>query len=298
MSRFLCVIACSLMLIVGFFTGCSKPSISEEERLEYYELNRQNSLRMFKPFMYNTSEGEQKELFKMVHVSDVHISPWSNSNNIQNPYNLKEAVRFANDTAARINAMVATGDYISNHDKTSRAEAIVYLNTFTNALYYNNNTPTFTSTGNHDVNMLNPDYATNAFSKTDIFNLLTSKINYKIDSDGQVNHYYADLVNPMGGIIRIITLDVTDQENFVYSAQHNAILSQKQIDWLCHTALKKEMTEHHSVIILIHHPLPPDEDEEFKRVIYNAYLYDWNMIPKSSNHSARNRLLRKNIRIS
>ena len=277
-NRFSRVITISLILIIGFLTGCNKPSITEEERLAYYDLNRQNSLRMFKSVMYNTSGGKREELFKIVHISDAHVSSWSNGNNIQNSYNLKEAVRFANDTVAKINVMVATGDHINNHMTTSRTDAIIYLNYFTNTLYSNNNIPAFTSTGNHDVNMLNPDYATYALSKADLYNLLTSKTNHNIYSDGMENYYYADLVNPMGGTIRTIALDVTDQEELIYSTQHNAILSQKQIDWLCHTALKKDMTEHHSVIILIHHPLPA-EDEAYNRVVFNEFLHNWYMIP-------------------
>ena len=280
MSRFLCVMSCNLVLIVGFVTGCSKSSISEEERFEYYELNRQNTLRMFRPVMYNNSDSRQEELFKFIHISDAHVSPWSNGNHIHHLYNIIEAVRFANDTVAKINAIVATGDHISNHTTTTQNEAIKYLTHFTNSLYHNNYIPTFTSTGNHDANMINPDYATHTLSKTYLYNLLTSKINHTIYSDGMENYYYADLKNPMDGTIRIIALDVTDQEHFVYNAQHNAILSQKQIDWLCHTALKKDMTEHHSVIILIHHPLPPANDEILNNIVYNEFLYSWRMIPE------------------
>ncbi|MDR0797080.1 MAG: metallophosphoesterase [Tannerella sp.] len=270
----------SLILIVGLFAGCSKNlPVDEEKKLEDYEINKEDSFRRFMPVMYDPSEGKQAELFKIVHISDAHVSSWSNGNNVQNPSNIKEAVRFANDPVVKINAMVATGDHISNHDKTSRETAINFLNIFTDTFYQNNDIPTFTATGNHDINMINPDFATYAISKIELNNLLTSKINYKINSPGAENYYYADLANPRGGTIRIIALDVTDQDNWVYSAQHNAILSQKQIDWLCHTALKKDMTELHSVIVLTHHPLPPDDEESFKKIIYSYYLYNWNMIP-------------------
>ena len=280
MNRFSWVISYFLMLIVGFHTGCSKKSASEEEILEYYELNRQNSLRVFSPVMYNSSEGFQEELFKIVHISDAHVSTWSHGNHIQNPYNVKEAVRFANDKATKINTMVATGDHISNMVTTTRSEALRYMNYFTNALYSNNYIPTFTTTGNHDANMLNPNYMVYALSKADLYSTLTSKINYPIYSEGQENYYYADLPNPMGGTIRIIALDVTDQENFVYSAQHNAIISQKQINWLCHDALTRNMTDLHSIIILIHFPLPPDKDEVLSDFMHNEFLHNWNMIPE------------------
>ena len=279
MNRLIHVMTWSLMVIVWFLIGCEKSPTSEEERLAYYELNRQNSLRMFKPIMYNTSDGDREELFKIVHFSDAHISAWSHGNQSRNPNNIREAVLFANDTSARINAMVATGDHINNIFETTRNEVIQLLNIFTNVLYHNNTIPTFTITGNHDANMLNPNYQVYALSKLDLHSLLTSKIPYPIHSEGFENYYYADLINQMGGTIRIIGLDVTDQDNFVFSAQHNAILSQKQIDWLCHTALKKDMTQQHSVIILIHHPLPP-QNEELSRLVNNFFLHDWNMLPE------------------
>ena len=247
--------------------------------MEDYDINKQNSLKLFTPVMYNNLDGKHNELFKIVHISDAHLSTWSRGNHINDPQNLKEAVRFANETVTRINAIVATGDHISNHDKTTRSQAISYMNAFTKALYENNEIPALTSTGNHDINMMNSNFDEFAISKTELYNLSTSKINYRINSDGIENYYYADLPNPMGGVIRIIALDVTDQDIMQYDAQHNAILSQKQINWLCHTALQKDMSEQHSVIILIHHPLPAD-DEALKTTVYNEYLYNWNMLPE------------------
>jgi len=280
MNRFFRLILFAQILIIGLLPACSKePSYPEAQRIEDYETNRQNSLRLLTPVMYHYTDNEPEELFKIVHISDAHVSAWSHSNQTPNPRNLKEAVQFANDVNARINVMVATGDHISNFEKTTQSDAINYMNAFTNTLYKNNIIPTFTSTGNHDVNMLNSDFTTYALSKTDIYNLLTSKINYKFYTEGTENYYYADLVNPMGGFIRVIALDVTDQDVMVFNAQHNAILSQKQIDWLCHTALKKDMTEFHSVIILVHQPLPPD-DEGLKNIVYRDYLHNWDMLPE------------------
>ena len=274
--RFFVVVS---VLIVGFLSGCNKDSYPEEKRIEDYELNKQKSLELFAPVMYNDRDNMNEELFKIVHISDAHVSKWSQGNNSHNPNNLKEAVRFANEAATRINAMVATGDHIGNHISTTRSEAIGFLEIFTNTLNKNNRIPTFTSTGNHDVNMINPNFDLFAISKPELYNHLTSKINYKIYADGIENYYYADLPNPMGGVVRIIVLDVTDQDKMLYNAQHNAILSQKQIDWLCHTALKTDMTDNHSIIILIHHPLPPNE-EQLRQTVQNDFLYNWNMLPE------------------
>jgi len=267
-------------LIIGFLSGCIKESYTEDQRNADYELNKQNSLRLFTPVMYNDPDKKQEELFKIVHISDAHLSPWSSNNHFQNPRNLKEAARFANEPAAKINAIVMTGDLIGNNNTTTRNEAINYLNNFVSTLYQSNSIPAFISTGNHDVNMLNSNYQVYAISKTEYYNIVTSKINRSIYSDDSENYYYADMANPMGGFIRLIALDVIDQDTMIYSAQYNAILSQKQIDWLCHTALKKDMTDNHSVIILIHHPLPPVDDEDASMSIQNDFLHNWNMIPE------------------
>ena len=267
-------------LIIWFLSGCNKDSYSEDQRNEDYELNKQNSLRLFTPVMYNDPDKKHEELFKIVHISDAHLSPWSSNNHFRNPRNLKEAVRFANESAAKINAIVMTGDLIGNNTSTTHNEAIGYLNDFVSTLYQSNSIPTFVSTGNHDVNMLNSNYPVYAISKSEFYRMVTSKIKHSIYSDDTENYYYTDIANPMGGVIRFIALDVTDQDTMIYSAQHNAILSQKQINWLCHTALKKDMTNLHSVIILIHHPLPPVEDENLSKSIHSDFLHNWNMVPE------------------
>ena len=284
MNRFLCLIISSLILSISFFSACSKindnPTIREREIAEFYEINRINTLTLFLPVIYGTSEEEPEELFKIVHITDAHVSRWSRGNHYENPNNLKEAVSFANDPAIKINAMVSTGDHISNHIATTREDATQFMNNFAKTYYRNDNyIPSFIATGNHDINMLNPDFASYAISKTELYNLLTSKINYNVSSPGKENYYYADVINPMGGTIRFIALDVTDQDFMIYNAQYNAIFSQKQIDWLCHTALKKNMTEHHSVIVLIHNPLPP-QNEELANNMHGHFLHNWNMIPE------------------
>ena len=275
--RFLII---SQLLIVGFFSSCSKEIITEEKLQSYYDINRQNSLALFEPVMYSDSGVKGEELFKIVHISDEHVSTWSSGNSVLDPFNLREAVRFANDPETKINAMVATGDHISNREATTREEALGFLDIFAQTLYDQNNIPTFACFGNHDANMMNPNFIPYALSKTDLYNHLTAKTNFKIKTSGTENYYYTDLVNPMGGTIRIIALDVIDQDELLYDAQHNAILSQKQIDWLCQTALKKGMTVRHSIIVLIHHPLPPANQDAMKGIVYNEYMYNWNLIPE------------------
>ena len=280
MNLFRCFIIISTITI-GFLSSCHKDTYTEKvkEREDFYEQNKQNSLNLLMPVMFHASDNISEELFKIVHISDAHVSSWSTGNNSHNPNNLKEAVRYANEVDTKINAMVATGDHIGNHITTTRKEASWFFEVFANTLYKDNRVPTFISTGNHDANMMNPNFVFFAFSKRELYDFLTSKINYAINQEGIENYYYADMPNPMGGTIRIIALDVTDQDELLYDAQHNAVFSQKQIDWLCRTALQKDMTAQHSVIILLHHPLPP-VDEELKKTIPSDFLYNWHIIPE------------------
>lgn len=261
------------IFIVGILIGCDN-KISEDEIVNYYDINRKNSLNQLFSIFESEDDlrsNDAEELFKIVHISDAHVTSWSSNNRIPVPHNLQEAVWFANDRSAAINAMVETGDHIGNKEETTREEALEFLDIFTNTLYTNNRIPTFTSTGNHDANMMHPHHREYALHKTDIYNHLTSKTNYPIHTPGTENYYYADVENPQGGFIRFIALDVIDQEGTEYNAQQYAVISQQQIDWLCETALKVNMTEKHSIIILMHYPLVSKNEILRKFSFSNTY---------------------------
>jgi hypothetical protein len=117
-----------------------------------------------------------------------------------------------------------------------------------------------------------------SITKADTYNNITSRINYPIRHSGTENYYYADVANPTGGKIRLIGLDILDQDSPRYNTQSHAILSQRQIDWFSGTALKEGMTSGHSVIVLIHYPLT--EDPEIRKYVYNWFVYDWRVIPE------------------
>jgi predicted MPP superfamily phosphohydrolase len=278
---------CLILGMIGAYTlivcpGCEKKDVVNESELpHYYEINRTECLNKFLPFVQDTIlRRSNKDLFKMVHISDAHVSSWSSSNSDKRPYNLLEAVRFANDPEAGFHVLAETGDHISNSMKTTREEALGYLDVFAGTLYNQYNMiPTLTATGNHDANMLNPDRIDFALSKTDMYNHLTSRTNYPIHTTGRQNYYYADVPNPSGGIIRFISLDVMDQDQIKYDAQHHAIFTKQQVNWFCETALKENMTPGHSVIILIHYPLSSN-DAEVKRFTQDDFLYNWTFIPE------------------
>lgn len=268
------------ILISEVLCGCSDKEITAEEIINYYDINKQNSINQLSSILSGGSELKSggEDFFKIVHISDVHVTSWSSNNRTPTPGNLLEAVWFANDPEININVIVDTGDHIGNKTETTKEDALNFLNVFASTLYNNNKIPTFTCTGNHDANMMNADFSKYALSKTDIYNHLTSRTNYKIQTTGIENYYYADVSNQQGGFIRIIAMDVIDQEGTEYDAQHYAVISQKQIDWLCEIALKENMTDKHSVIVLFHYPLPANNDnlKEFE----NEFLYNWRSIPE------------------
>ena len=62
--------------------------------------------------MYNrTDTNNIYERFKIVHISDPHISAVSTNNHYTNPVNLNQSVAFANQPQLQINAFIATGDF-------------------------------------------------------------------------------------------------------------------------------------------------------------------------------------------
>lgn len=67
-------------------------------------------------------------------------------------------------------------------------------------------------------------------SKKEIYDILKQTPNYIIFRPEGENYYYTDIVGPEQNYVRLISLDMTDQDSFIYDVQHDAIFSQKQID--------------------------------------------------------------------
>lgn len=261
-------------------------SCNSEIPEEYFTQNTQNALSNLNQIMYNTTTsvnslkaGKANERFKIVHISDIHLPRTSaNEDNICLK-NLKEAIQFSNLNECKINAIVATGDYVNNSEKTNRQTIMTNLSLF-NSIFFDssNKVPSFLCTGNHDANMLTKD-STFYLSKEDIHQCLFSNPNYSYEQTGVENYYYADVKEPNGNIIRFIVLDNTDQERFLYNAQHISCITQKQVDWLIQTALKKDMTDKHSIIILTHHPLQEYSKNQETYMCGGTHLYKASLIP-------------------
>lgn len=216
-----------------------------------YNINNKVAATRLYSVSYNKEDSlHPKERFKMVHISDAHLSSYSSSNNYTQPKNLVEAVKFANQQELRINAMIATGDHISYAKKS---QARLFLNSFFDHLFINNNIPTFPCYGNHDANTIVGE-TTEAFSKDELYALFSNYNNYPLARETGENYYYSDIENPMGGFIRIIALDMLDQPQLEYNTISWAVYSQKQIDWFCNKALKENMTDQHSIIVITHFP--------------------------------------------
>ena len=271
----------SMILCLFYCISCNS-EIPEE----YFDQNTQNALSNLNQIMYNTTAstnslktGTVNERFKIVHISDIHLPRTSAQEDNICLKNLKEAIQFANLNDSKINAIVATGDYVSNNEKTIRQTIINNLNLFKSIIFDSSNTtPGFVCTGNHDANMLTLD-STFYLSKEDIHQCLFSTPNYPYEQTEVENYYYADVKEPNGNIIRFIVLDNTDQEGFLYNTQQVSCITQKQIDWFIQTALQKNMTDKHSVIILTHHPLQEYSKNQETYMCGGTHLYKATLIP-------------------
>lgn len=261
-------------------------SCNSEIPEEYFDQSTQNALSNLNQIMYSTTAstnslkaGKATERFKIVHISDIHLPRTSVQEDNVCLKNLKEAILFSNLNDSKINAIVATGDYVSNNEKTNRQTIINNLNLFKSIFFDSSNRiPGFLCTGNHDTNMLTSD-STFYLSKEDIHQCLFSTTNYPYEQTEEENYYYADVKEPNGNIIRFIVLDNTDQEGFLYNTQQVSCITQKQVDWFIQTALQKNMTEKHSVIILTHHPLQEYSKNQETYMCGGTHLYKATLIP-------------------
>lgn len=272
----------SILVCLFFYVSCNS-EIPEE----YFIQNTQEALSNLNQIMYNTTTaninslkaGTANERFKIVHISDIHLPRESANEENVCLKNLKEAIQFANITDSKINAIVATGDYVSNNEKTNRQTIMTNLNLFKSIFFASSNTiPSFLCTGNHEANMVTSD-STFYLSKEDIHQCLFSNPNYAYQQTEQENYYYADVKEPNGNIIRFIVLDNTDQPTFKYNTQHISCITQKQIDWFIQTALQKDMTEKHSIIVLTHHPLQEYSKNQETYMCGGTHLYKATLIP-------------------
>ena len=223
------------------------------------------------------SQYNVKGCFKLVHISDPHLSDFSESNHYSYPINLIQSVKFANQADLNINAMVATGDFISNHK--DKDIAIKYLRSFTQYFYSNNNIPSYICTGNHDSNIIDSSFST-YITASEIYQNLSSISCFGLRSQkANKNYFYTDIPNPLGGYIRIISLDMLDQTEQKYNTVYYASYTQEQINWLGNIALKKGLSNQHNVIILNHYPFQPHSDNSTTYLCDGDFIHNWNMIP-------------------
>lgn len=275
-----------IVLSVFVLCGCSS---DEDERKEVtaFQKNAKEASDYLKRITHSADSGSFKnsstyERFKIVHISDPHLSAWTADNYYTSPKNLKEAVAFANIDSLKINMMVATGDFISNNDETNSSDAAAYMKAFISFLFEGSNVPSFVCTGNHDANMLTENTGF-YLSKQTLNSLLFAKTNHPLHQPSGENYYYADLSNPSGGTIRIIALDNTDQDGFQYNTMLKSCITKAQVDWLINTALTEGMTANHHVIILNHHPLQPFSRDLSTYMCSGTHLYSEKMVPDIVN---------------
>lgn len=267
-------------------------SCNRDKSREYFVQNTTETLAYLNEIMYGSNnEGEisalkgsqSYERFKIVHISDVHLSSFTADNMYDNPTNLKQAVAFANLSESKINALVASGDFINTTEEDDKQTATQYLNAFAATFFsFQNTVPSFFCIGNHDTNMLS-DRPSNYLDKQDLHSILFAHLNYNYHQQPGENYYYADVPEANGNIIRFIALDNTDQEGIEYNSLHVSCITQKQVDWLVNVALKENMTEKHSVIVLNHYPLQPYSKDGSTYMCAGVHQYKETLVPSIIN---------------
>ncbi len=271
-----------ILLFISFlfvsFMRCTKDdtfNLRSSEKDYYYSTNNKKTADRLSKIMYNnTDSANPKERFKLVHISDAHLSSKSSSsNNYKSPTNLIEAVTFANQAELKIDAIAATGDHIYYAEKN---KALSFMESFYYHLYLDNYVPTFPCYGNHDSNT--SETSVNSYlNRAELYAAFTNYGNYILHRDIGKNYYFADVANPMGGTIRFIALDMLDQPAIEFNTLHDVVYSQEQINWLGNVALKKDMTDNHSIIILNHFPFQPQWG------VYQTnekFIHSWKLIPE------------------
>lgn len=249
---------------------------SMDESGYFYSINNTLAAGRLSQIMYGVSDAASAERFKLVHISDAHLSDWSSDNHYTYPLNLIEAVKFSNQPELKINALAATGDHIGY---TKKEKAVQFLQSFYYYFYApgSNDVPSFSCLGNHDSNTMEGNKA-EYISRAELNNIFNNYGNYELQTEVGRNYYYADVPNPMGGFVRFIALDMLDQEGSYYDTLFDAVFSQEQINWLGNVALKKDMTSLHSVVILNHYPF----QGKWSYFMQNAsYVHSWRMVPET-----------------
>lgn len=276
---------CSFFAFMLCLCGCGE----KEDPTIYYSEETIEALSNLEGMMGNGTTYSQlkservSERFKLVHLSDVHISKSSAGCYPENPENLAQAIRFANLPEAHIDAMAMTGDFINPKPEDGKSTVRKYYEAFASAYHVlSNAVPSFVSTGNHDANMLGIDESSH-FSKEEINGILFDNQNYPIAQPAGENYYYADIDGHQDDVFRIIALDNTDQEARDYNTQQACCVTQKQIDWLVNVALKEGMSDRHKVVILHHHPLQPYSKDGSTYMCSGYHLYGHELIPSIVN---------------
>jgi predicted MPP superfamily phosphohydrolase len=267
--------------------GCNKEDNKEDDLLRsgdskfYYAINNSDASKRLLSIMYNLRDTLRPvERFKMVHISDPHLSDWSGDNHYTRPNNLIESVAFANQRELKFNAMVETGDHIS---RTSAQAARTRLAAFFRFLYHENDVPTFSCYGNHDPNI---DKREDYIPSEELATAAHARGNHPLKKESsKKSYYYADVPNPQGGTIRFIALDMLDQPGNEYNTLHYTIYSQEQINWLGNVALKEGMSDRHSVVVLAHFPFQSSAwggtKAPVQHYLYNGdFVNGWKLVPE------------------
>ena len=90
-----------LILSVGCKDDWKNLNLRSGENEPFYWENNKLAAQRLAKIMYNKTDSGSYERFKIVHISDSHLSSWSPSNNYELPINLRQSIQFANQQELR-----------------------------------------------------------------------------------------------------------------------------------------------------------------------------------------------------
>lgn len=267
------------LLFLFFSETMSAQQNEQHTTSEIYNINK----REFLPHYFSVQETKHngwKKRLNVVHVTDIHIG--SEDADI----NLQECIDLSKEKNMALSAIIGTGD-LTIGLRYPKNEVLSYYHTCRDILMQSD-IPTLFQLGNHDANDIdrNPELAiTKREQFVNVFEDIKKKHPNIVwgDAENYRHYHYYDITHELGNV-RVIMLDQLDHDQpigrdkkLIYKSMDDAVYSQKQIDWLCNTAL--QVPEGYGVIIGNHYIYMERGDADSSLLIDDQFTQGWQLIP-------------------
>lgn len=261
---------------------------------EVFLINKSNFLPYYSS-VCRAKRGDLSSSNKWVDRCNILFLTDNHATNTDGYKNIREAIRVANLTNSKVNAIVDTGDLTNGFGTGVPKQSVITTLETVKGILLESSIPVLALLGNHDANDYGGDPALALTKKEQwdaIFEGLSQKWSSVVFGNKETyRHYsYLDLEGDDYGKIRIIMLDQLDHDlpqngegKLIYTCQNDPVYSQAQIDWLCNEALQVE--DGTGIVICNHYPFDytPTSDRNQSLIIDGKYVQPWNMIPEIVN---------------